>query len=74
MRQLAAASAKLGLECHIQHPSEAYLNSGNVLLDKLFGATIHHYEEGENEFGADNQLALIAKTLKQEGKKPYIVP
>ncbi len=80
MRQLAAAAAKLGFECHIQlearvqDPSETYLNSGNVLLDKLFGATIHHYEQGEDEFGADKQLAHIAETLKLQGKKPYIVP
>ncbi len=80
MRQLAAAAAKLGLECHIQlekrvqEPTQAYLQSGNVLLDKLFGAHIHHFEEGEDEFDAGRQLSLISEDLIKQGKKPYIVP
>ncbi|MBX2885478.1 MAG: pyridoxal-phosphate dependent enzyme, partial [Granulosicoccus sp.] len=80
MRTLAAAAAKLGLECHIQlesrvsDPDEDYLKSGNVLLDKMFGATIHHYAEGEDESGADAAIEALAAKLQESGKKPYIVP
>lgn len=80
MRMLAASAAKLGLECHIQLESRVkatdsdYLESGNVLLDKLFGAHIHYYAEGEDELGADRTLQALASHLRDEGKKPYIVP
>lgn len=46
-RQTAGIAAKLGLDCHLilQHvvsgAAPEYLNSGNILLDRLFGATIH---------------------------------
>ncbi len=80
MRTLAAASAKLGLECHVQLESRVstedpdYLYSGNVLLNKMFGANLYSYAEGEDECGADAELAKIAERLEQKGRKPYIVP
>ena len=80
MRTLAAGAARLGLECHIQfeervaNPSDDYRHSGNVLLDKLFGARIHHYAVGEDEDGADHQLAALADELRAAGKRPYIIP
>ena len=80
MRTLAAASAKLGLECHVQLESRVstedpdYLLSGNVLLNKMFGANLYSYEEGEDERGADAELARIARDLEHKGRKPYIVP
>lgn len=80
MRMLAAAAAKLGFECHIQLETRVkssdtdYLESGNVLLDKLFGAHIHSYAEGEDEHGADKKLKQIADQLAADGKQPYIVP
>ena len=79
--RLAAASAnKLGMDCHIQlehrvsNTNDDYENSGNVLIDKMLGATIHTYPEGEDETGADRQLGIIAEKLKSEGKRPYIIP
>ena len=80
MRTLAAAAAKLGLECHIQleprvsDANEDYHRSGNVFLDHLFGATIHHYQGGGDEFGADAAIRQIADSLAAQGRKPYIVP
>lgn len=80
MRMLAAAAAKLGLDCHVQLESRVkskdsdYLESGNVFLDRLFGARIHKYEEGEDEYGADHALQEIAEELANQGKSPYIVP
>ncbi len=79
--RLAAASAnKLDMDCHIQlehrvsNTNDDYGNSGNVLIDKMLGATIHRYPEGEDEAGADRQLGIIADKLKAEGKRPYIIP
>ncbi len=80
MRTIAAATSKLGMDCHIQlenrvnNTTEEYRNSGNKLLTSLFGAHIHYYPEGEDEEGADQSLADIAGNLEGQGKKPYIIP
>ncbi len=81
VRCAAAASAKLGLECHVQLEDRvpkydhAYKNSGNVLLDHLFGASVSYYTEGagEDEAGADRQLDELADRLREEGRSPYVV-
>ena len=79
VRLAAAASNKLGLDCHIQleervaKNDDHYRTSGNVFIDKLLGATLHHYPEGEDEAGADRQLEIIAETLRGQGKTPYII-
>jgi L-cysteate sulfo-lyase len=45
-RQTAAAAAKLGLKCvlvleeRVSQPTDAYRHNGNVLLDRLLGATL----------------------------------
>jgi len=78
-RIVAAAACKLGLACHIQaekrvaHSSSLYYHSGNVLLSRILGATLHSYHEGEDEYGADSQLETIASELKAQGKKPYVI-
>ena len=80
VRSTVAAAAKRGMACHIQleervpDPSDIYRSSGNVLLDKLMGATIYSYPEGEDEAGADRRLGEIADDLRSQGKTPYIVP
>src|SRR5690242_1580972 len=47
-RQVAAAAAKLGLDCHLaiyhgrlEPPTPEYKTSGNALLNRLFGAHLH---------------------------------
>ena len=80
VRSAAAAAAKLGLQCHVQLEERVpgvdntHRNSGNVLLDKLLGATLHSYPEGEDEAGADRQINEIAESLKTQGHTPYIIP
>jgi D-cysteine desulfhydrase/L-cysteate sulfo-lyase len=80
VRSAAAAACKAGMACHIQLEervginSDAYRNSGNVLLDRMFGATLHSYPEGEDEAGADRQINEIAAELKTAGRKPYVIP
>ena len=76
-RQTAAAAAKLGMHCEllfeqrIEKPDEIYLNSGNVLLDHLFGAKISSYAKGTDMNEAMDQLA---EKLSSTGARPYIIP
>ena len=80
VRSAAAAAAKLGMDCHVQleervpDPDSTHRNSGNVLLNKLLGATIYSYDEGEDEAGADRRINEIAAELKTQGRTPYIIP
>jgi len=80
VRATAAASRKLGVTCHVQLEERVplddtlYRSSGNVLLDKLFGATLHHYPHVDDEIGADRQLHVIAEGLATQGRKPYVIP
>ena len=77
-RQVAAAAAKLGLACHlaVYHgrlapPSADYGKTGNALLNRLFGATLH-----EVPWTGDRNAAIrgLAEGLKAEGRKPFVVP
>jgi L-cysteate sulfo-lyase len=76
-RQTAAAAARLGLQCEllfenrIREPNPVYLNSGNVFLDRLFGAGIHHHPGGTDMNAA---MAELAAGLREQGRKPYVIP
>ncbi len=78
-RITAGFAAKLGMQCHIQlesrvdTSSDYYHSSGNVLLDRLFGAQLHYFPEGENEESADANLEVIADTLRSQGRIPYVI-
>ena len=78
VRLAAAGARKLGMNCHVQLEERVattdpgYHKSGNVFLDKLFGATLHSYPDGEDEAGADRQVRQIAAELRAAGSKPYI--
>lgn len=80
MRTAAAMGRRFGLDCHIQledrvpDTSDLYQTNGNVLLDRLFGATFHTYPEGEDEAGADAAVMAIADSLRADGKRPYVIP
>jgi D-cysteine desulfhydrase/L-cysteate sulfo-lyase len=79
VRATAAAARQIGMDCHVQLEERVpdvdaiYRRSGNVLLNRLLGATIHSYPEGEDETGADRQLETIAAQLRLEGKQPYVI-
>ena len=79
VRLAAAAAAKLGMTCHIQLEERVpkddpdYRSSGNVLLDKMLGATLHAYPAGEDEAGADRQLEVLAEDLRRDGRRPYVI-
>ncbi len=76
-RQTAAAAAKLGLACHILLEDRTgsndpqYTLNGNVLLDRLHGATV-----AKRPGGTDMavEMEALAATVKEKGGKPYLIP
>ncbi|MBM08774.1 MAG: cysteine desulfhydrase [Magnetovibrio sp.] len=79
VRQAAAAARKFNMDCHVQledrvpYYDDSYHGSGNVLLNRLLGATIHKFSDGKNEAAADTNLEAIASNLRNKGHKPYII-
>ena len=89
VRCAAAGARQLGLDMHIQledrvEPADdVYYRSGNVLLDRLLGATLHAFpasdgekgadEKGADEKGADDALDRLAASLAATGRKPYVI-
>jgi len=76
-RQTAAAAAKHGLKCEILledrtgSKDPAYKYSGNVFLDRLFGAPTHGYPGGTNMNAA---MEEVADRVRARGGKPYVIP
>jgi L-cysteate sulfo-lyase len=76
-RQTAAAAARFGLGCEllferrIDHPAHDYLHSGNVLLDRIFGANIHDFDRGTD---MDAAAEAVADEMRAHGKTPYVIP
>ncbi len=77
-RQVAAAAAKLGLDCHlaVYHgrlppPTPEYEISGNALLNRLFGARLHDVPWTGDRNAA---IAAIVYELRTAGRRPYMVP
>jgi L-cysteate sulfo-lyase len=77
VRQTAAAACKLGMKCEVllEHrvsdPSELYRNSGNVLLDRIFGDRLREYAAGTD---FDVAMEEVAGEVRAAGGVPYIVP
>ncbi len=70
-RLTAAAARKAGLDCHlVLNGTEPKRPNGNLLLDKIFGATIHYCERKNR----DKRLFQVADELAETGKKPYVIP
>lgn len=76
-RQTAAASAKLGMACHILLEDRTgsndanYILNGNVLLDGLHGATVSK-RAGGTDMAAE--MEAMAQDLRDAGKTPYVIP
>jgi L-cysteate sulfo-lyase len=76
-RQTAAAAAKLGLACHLLledrtgSNERAYNYNGNVLLDRLHGATISKRPGGAD---MNAEMEALADRLRADGRKPYVIP
>ena len=70
IRIAAAGARRLGLDIHVQleervaDVGEVYHTSGNVLLDRVLGATLHSFPVGEDEAAADAAMEGRARTLQ----------
>jgi L-cysteate sulfo-lyase len=77
VRQTAAAACKLGLKCEVmlehrvQDASDTYLNSGNVFLDRIFGANLREYPAGTD---FEKTMEELAAEIREQGGKPYWIP
>ncbi|MBC8270000.1 MAG: D-cysteine desulfhydrase [Rhodospirillaceae bacterium] len=77
VRQTAAAACRVGLRCHallerrVPDVSQDYEETGNVLLDRLFGASIEFRGPGL-DMNAEGLEAT--ERLRAEGHKPYFIP
>jgi L-cysteate sulfo-lyase len=78
VRQVAAAAAKAGLDCHfglitdrVGKTDPDYARTGNILLDHLYGAT---HEIVSIKDDRTDVLARMADRFRSEGRRPYIVP
>ncbi|MGF1527653.1 MAG: D-cysteine desulfhydrase family protein, partial [Candidatus Competibacterales bacterium] len=70
--QTAAAAARLGIACHLalgaaKPPAQP---TGNLLLDQLLGAELHFC--GDQRKG--ESLPALEKSLRAQGRKPYVIP
>lgn len=77
-RQVAAACAKIGIECHLgimrgrlPRVEPGYEDTGNILLDRLYGAIIHEISWNEDR---NLHLRKIVDDLEASGRRPYLVP
>ena len=77
VRQTAAAAAYAGMRCEalleerVAHAPSEYSDSGNVFLDKLFGTRLHNVPGGT---AMDAALEDLAQRLREQGRKPYVIP
>jgi L-cysteate sulfo-lyase len=76
-RQTAAAAAKLGMQCRILledrtgYTAPDYTDNGNVLLDRLHGATVERRAGGSN---MQAEMDTLAEQLAKTGHRPYVIP
>jgi L-cysteate sulfo-lyase len=77
VRQTAAAAASFGMACEIVLENRTgstatdYLGSGNVLLDRLLGASIRVVPAG---LDMNAEMAVNAADVRARGGVPYIIP
>ncbi len=76
-RQTAAAAARMGMRCHILledrtgSTEPSYTDNGNVLLDRLHGATVERRTGGSN---MQAEMETVAAKLTEAGHRPYVIP
>ncbi|MGO4410336.1 MULTISPECIES: D-cysteine desulfhydrase [unclassified Brevundimonas] len=77
VRQTAAAAAAHGLKCEIileertGSTATDYVENGNVLLDRLYGAVIRRVPGGADMAA---ELEKTAEAVRARGGKPYVIP
>lgn len=77
VRQTAAAACRFGLGCQallerrVPGHDQAYEVSGNVLLDRMFGAELRFVPAGTD---MDAACAEVVEEVKGRGGRPYYIP
>lgn len=73
-RLTAAAAAHLGLGCHLAlGGAPDVVRDGNLLLDELFGATLH-FDGADQYYGVEAAITALADRLRADGLRPYAIP
>jgi 1-aminocyclopropane-1-carboxylate deaminase len=76
-RQTAAAAAAAGLRCElvqrrwVDWQDPMYEKTGNILLSRILGATVHIVP---GSVTADQGLSEVADRVTQNGGRPYLIP
>jgi L-cysteate sulfo-lyase len=77
VRQTAAAACRFGLKSHallerrVPNVDAAYEETGNVLLDKMFGTTLEFRPSG---LDMNAEAQSVTERLRDEGHRPYFIP
>lgn len=77
VRQTAAAAARLRLKCvillerRVPNTDHEYDSSGNVFLDRLFGAHVEFRAAGTD---MQRECEAHANTVSGQGGRPYVIP
>ncbi len=77
VRQTAAAACRVGLQCHavlerrVPNVEAAYEETGNVFLDKLFGATLEFRPAG---LDMNAEAEAVSAQFRVAGRRPYFIP
>jgi D-cysteine desulfhydrase family pyridoxal phosphate-dependent enzyme len=78
-RMTAAAARVAGLDCHLVLTSRSMDPplQGNLLLDRVYGATVHHVpapEDPKLALGNDEaKVREVESTLRTAGQTPYVI-
>lgn len=73
-RILSGVGAKYGLSVHlILNGTEPKEPTGNLMLDHLFGATVHHIDTMDPEERMEKAIE-VRKNLEYNGKRVYFMP
>ena len=73
-RMTAAAANRLGLECHLAvGGGEPHIYSGNLLLDRVLGATLH-FTGADSYYEVEAAIEEVAAELSAAGRRPFAMP
>src|SRR5262249_59862880 len=73
-RMTAAAANRLGLECHLAvGGKEPGVYSGNLLLDRVLGATLH-FTGADSYYEVESAIDEVAVRLAADGRRPFAMP
>jgi D-cysteine desulfhydrase family pyridoxal phosphate-dependent enzyme len=73
-RMTAAAANRLGFDCHLAvGGKEPGLYSGNLLLDRVLGATLH-FTGADSYYDVESAIDEVAAQLAADGRRPFAMP